>query len=61
MGNNGKDTSKMGVRSKEKNHFFSENVISVKQKDRQTSFKDNAFKIHHTAVILKQSKCRLKG
>ena len=34
MDNNGKDTSKMDVRSKEKNHFFSENVISVKQKDR---------------------------
>ena len=34
MGNKGEDTGKMGVTSKEKKSFFSENVPFFKQKDR---------------------------
>ena len=40
MGNKGKDTGKMGVRSKEKNIFL-KTVTFFKQKDRQTCFKNN--------------------
>ena len=60
MGNKGEDTGKMGVTSKKKKHFFSKNVTFFKQNDRQTPFKNNVLQIHHTTVILKQSK-RLKG